>query len=187
MKTEIAFILDRSGSMQSIRDDAIGGFNAFLAAQKEQPGEAAFSLILFDDHYDVVHDRVPLQDVPNLTNKTFVPRGYTALYDAIGKTVAAISARTAEVDKVILVILTDGHENASREFSGPTIKGIIGRQQEKGWTILYLGANQDAFAVGSGLGIMRDATIQYDCNPASVTKAYASVSSMVSASRAFPN
>lgn len=176
MKTEIAFVLDRSGSMQVIRDDAIGGFNSFIAEQKKVPGDAAFSLVFFDDKYDVIHDRVPLQDVPALTDKTFVPRGSTALLDAIGKTVAAIQSRTADVDKVILAILTDGQENASREFTQAQIKQTIEQQQAKGWTVLYLGANQDAFAVGSSLGVLRGSTVQYAATAQGVSDAYLQMS-----------
>lgn len=179
MKTEIAFILDRSGSMQSIRTDAIGGFNTFIADQKQLPDQAAFSLVLFDDRYEVPIDRVPLQDVPDLTEASFVPRGSTALLDAIGKTIAAISARTEEVDKVIIAILTDGQENTSIEFTGNQIKQIIEQQQAKGWTIIYLGANQDAFAVGASLGVAAGSTVQYSADSVGIAAAYATTSASV--------
>jgi hypothetical protein len=118
--TEIAVILDRSGSMESIANDAIGGFNAFVDSQRRQPGEARMSLVLFDDRYEVPIKSQPLAKVPLLTRQTFVPRGSTALLDAIGRTIKrmtdAFAARPAanRPDTIIVAILTDGEENASR-------------------------------------------------------------------------
>lgn len=158
--TEIAVILDRSGSMQSIRDDAIGGFNSFLEAQKAVSGEAKFSLILFDNEYETPVLRQDLLHVKPLTDKTFVPRGATALYDAIGRTVNAIGADLANMpeterpSKVIIAILTDGMENSSREFAKAQISEMVKHQEEKyAWEFIYLGANQDAFDVGGALGM----------------------------------
>ena len=121
--TEIISIVDRSGSMQSILDDAIGGFNTFLAAQQRQPGEAKLSLILFDHEYQVVQQAVDIQQVEPLNQDTYVPRGSTALLDAVGKTIDAVGERlaaTAESERpsqVIISILTDGYENARQTYS----------------------------------------------------------------------
>ena len=129
--TEIISIVDRSGSMQSILDDAIGGFNTFLAAQQRQPGEAKLSLILFDHEYQVVHQAVDIQQVEPLNQDTYVPRGSTALLDAVGKTIDAVGERlaaTAESERpsqVIVSILTDGYENASQTYSKPKVAEMI--------------------------------------------------------------
>lgn len=185
-KVEIAFVLDRSGSMSSVKKDAIGGFNSFLAEQKAQPGEAVFTLALFDDQYDVIHNGIDLQRVPELNERTFVPRGWTALYDAIGRTVNAIAARTDEGDKVIIAILTDGAENKSREYTRDQIHRLLEEKQAKGWTVIYLGANQDAFAVGSSLGVLRGSTYQFDATSKGMATAYADMTISVSAARVGP-
>jgi hypothetical protein len=154
--TELICIVDRSGSMSSIRSDAIGGFNTFLDAQKKAPGKANLTLVLFDDQYDVVHDAATIDGVEALTEKTYIPRGSTALLDAIGR--AIIDAKTKvdnprEKPHVIVSILTDGEENASREFSRDQIFKMITEQTENGWEFIFLAANQDAISAGMGLGI----------------------------------
>lgn len=129
--TEIICVIDRSGSMESIRSDAIGGFNRFLADQQEPEDPARLTMVLFDDQYDVAYNGMDIHNVPPLTTRTFVPRGMTALLDAIGKTLNTVSARLAEIpaedrpEKIIVAILTDGHENASREFSLPVIRKSV--------------------------------------------------------------
>ena len=161
--TEIAFILDRSGSMHAVRDDAIGGFNAFLESQKAMPGEARFTFVLFDHEYETVMFRKDIGEVEPLTAHTYVPRGSTALLDAIGQTVNAIGAQLAALpeserpSKVIVAILTDGMENASKEFTPLQIAEMVKHQQEiYSWEFIYLGANQDAYAVGGGLGMRKE-------------------------------
>ena len=135
--TEIVSIVDRSGSMQSILDDAIGGFNTFLAAQQRQPGEAKLSLILFDHEYQIVHQAVDIQQVEPLNQDTYVPRGSTALLDAVGKTIDAVGERLAATpeserpSQVIVSILTDGYENASQTYSKPKVAEMIKHQTEK--------------------------------------------------------
>jgi len=131
MKTDITVVLDRSGSMESIAGDVIGGLNTFVRAQAQVEGEACFTLVQFDDHYEVVHAHVPVQDVPPLTDQTYVPRGSTALLDAIGRTIVATGARLAmmaEADRpqvVIFAVQTDGLENASREFTRQQVFDMI--------------------------------------------------------------
>jgi len=151
--SEIVCIVDRSGSMATIAADAIGGFNTFLAEQKKLPGEAQFTLVLFDTEYLVPVANQPIQSVEPLTNKTFVPRGGTALLDAIGRTIATIGVRlgkTPESERpahVIVVILTDGEENSSHEYSHSRIASMIQHQQDKyNWHFVYLGVGIDAFA-----------------------------------------
>ena len=136
MKTDITVVLDRSGSMESIAKDVVTGLNEFVHKQQEVEGEAWFTLVQFDDEYDVVHFRAPIADVPKLTRRTYVPRGSTALLDAIGRTIVDISARIASMapgdrpDQIVFAVATDGQENASHEFTRRQIFKMI-REREK--------------------------------------------------------
>lgn len=166
--TEIAFILDRSGSMQSQLEPAIAGFNAFLREQKETPGEARFTLVLFDDQYEVPCHAIPIREVVELDATTFVPRGCTALLDAIGRTVEETGARLAAMPEnarpgqVIVAILTDGLENASRRFSIAQVSDLIARQRDVyKWQFFFLGANQDAIATAAALSIDANAAMEF--------------------------
>ncbi len=167
-KTAIAVVLDRSGSMGSCRNDTIGGFNTFLEEQQKLPGYATLTLAQFDDVYEVVYLDRPIKEVPKLTTETFVPRGSTALCDAIGRTIVTLGAKLAampEVDrpgKVVVVIITDGGENASHEYTREKIKALTEHQQAKyEWKFVYLGANQDAISVGSSLGMLKSMSASY--------------------------
>ena len=180
---EIAVVLDRSGSMDIIRTDAIGGFNRFLEDQKQVEGEAHLTLVLFDHEYEVVHDRVALADVPELTEQTYQPRGTTALDDAIGRTVETLGKQLETLpederpDKVLVVILTDGIENASTDYNTPKIKEILKRQQETyGWKVEYLAANVDAFAEGGMRGTTQANTHAFAATGQGVREAYAGAS-----------
>ncbi len=158
--TEIAFILDRSGSMESMVEPAISGFNRLLREQQQEPGGARFTLVLFDDQYEVPVDSLPISEVVELDTSTFVPRGSTALLDAIGRTVDELGKKLAalpEADRpgqVIVAILTDGMENASRHCTWQDIARKIRHQTEVyGWRFLFLGANQDAIATAGRMSI----------------------------------
>ena len=188
--TEIISIVDRSGSMQSILDDAIGGFNTFLAAQQRQPGEAKLSLILFDHEYQVVHQAVDIQQVEPLNQDTYVPRGSTALLDAVGKTINAVGERlaaTAESERpsqVIVSILTDGYENASQTYSKPKVTEMIKHQTEKySWAFEFQAANMDAFAAAKELSIAPDRVVQFEATSEGVREAFAEQSQRISAMR----
>ena len=179
----ISVVLDRSGSMGSIRHDTIGGFNTFLKTQKESPGEATLSLTQFDTEYLLVHSFVPIQEVPELNERTFVPRGATALYDAIGLAIVGCGEKLAALseeerpEKVILVILTDGEENSSREYSHSRIQGMIKEQSDKyNWEFVFLGANIDAKKVGDSLGVKLGNTMTYAANSKGVGASFASMS-----------
>lgn len=153
MKTEILCIIDRSGSMSSIRADAEGGFNTFVTDQKKVPDPAKITITEFDDKYDVVCAGRDISDAPKYT---LVPRGSTALYDAIGRTLDVQGKRIAEekwADKVIVVIVTDGGENASKEYTGARVKEMTEHAQKNGWSFLYLAANVDVKATAMNLGI----------------------------------
>ncbi len=185
--TDINIVLDRSGSMQSIKNDTIGGFNAFLEAQKTVPGEASISLVQFDNVYEVVYQALALGDAPELTATTFVPRGSTALLDAIGRAINATGARLAamaETDrpsKVIFVILTDGYENASQEFTAVQINQMIQHQRDAyQWEFVFLGANQDAITTASQLGIQAGNAMSYAASPVGTRAAFQSVAKNLS-------
>lgn len=157
--TEVVIVLDRSGSMDKIRQDMKGGLNRFLEEQKKEPGECQVTLVQFDNEYEVVHAGVALKDVPPVE---LVPRGMTALRDALGRTINSVGERLEEMPeeqrpgKVVFLIITDGLENASREFSAEQVREMIERQQrDYSWLFVYLGANQDAFAVGQDLGVQQ--------------------------------
>ena len=166
--TELVFILDRSGSMSGLEADTIGGFNALIAKQKLEPGEAYVSTILFDNYTDVIHDRVPLDRVPELTRKEYYVRGCTALLDAVGGAIHHMGnvhkyAREEDrPEKTIFVITTDGMENASREYTYDRVKKMIQHEQEKyGWEFLFLGANIDAAKEAARFGITEDRAANY--------------------------
>lgn len=188
--TEIICIVDRSGSMTSIRDDAIGGFNTLLAEQQKLGDEALLTLVLFDHEYDLVLDGIPLPEVQPLTSDTYVPRGTTALLDAVGRTIDDVGRRladTAEVERpanVLVCILTDGMENASRDYTRDRVRGMIEHQQEKyGWEFQFLAANQDAFTEAGAMGIAQKDAASFVADSAGVYQAFASLSQRASRTR----
>ena len=189
--TEIVFILDRSGSMAGLEDDTIGGFNAMIEKQKREPGEAYVSTILFDNHTDVIHDRVDIQKIQPMTRKEYYVRGCTALLDAVGKAIHHIGnvhkyAREEDrPEKTMFIITTDGMENASREYTYDRLKTMIERQKEKyGWEFLFLGANIDAISTARRFGIDEDHAVNYHCDSAGTTLNYEVVSEAIRTVRA---
>ncbi len=181
--TDITIVLDRSGSMASVREDTIGGFNSFLEEQKAVSGSATLSLVQFDDRYEVLYEGRRLQDAPLLTAQTFVPRGSTALLDAVGRTIQATGVRLAALPererprKVLFVVMTDGEENASREFSSGQIFDMITHQREKyQWEFVFVGANQDAIATGASYGIPQANALNYAATPAGTRRMNAALS-----------
>mgnify|MGYP006291390079 CR=1 FL=1 len=169
--TELVFIVDRSGSMNSIREAAIGSFNKFLEDQKKGPGEVQVTLVLFDHEYNMLYSGIPIDAADELDATTFVPRGNTALFDAIGRTINEVGSRlaqTADRDRpgsVVVAILTDGNENASREFDAQEIKGMIEEQESKySWVFAYLSADKDAISDAGKIGIARNMTHQFSAN-----------------------
>ncbi|HUG92380.1 MAG TPA: vWA domain-containing protein [Planctomycetaceae bacterium] len=189
-RTDITIILDRSGSMGTISEDAIAGFNRFIDDQLAVSGTAKLTLVQFDDRHEILYDAVPLRDVPPLTHDTFKPRGATALHDAIGKSIQHIKTRLASTDpaeqptQVIFVIITDGHENASHEFDRPLIADMIRHQREQGdWAFLFFGANQDAVKEADGLGIDRESAMTFESSGAGARKAFRTISQSISSFR----
>ena len=167
-RTELVFVLDRSGSMSGLEADTIGGFNAMLQKQKAQPGEVTVTTVLFDDRYELLHDRMEIRAIAPVTDREYYVRGCTALLDAMGRTIdkiATVQRRSApehRADKVLFVITTDGMENASREYSYQRIRAMVERQKaEFGWDFLFLGANIDAIATARRFGIREDRAVNY--------------------------
>lgn len=181
--TEIVFILDRSGSMDSIRDDAIGAFNAFIEDQKKIPGDANLTLVLFNHEYKEVYGSKDLKEAQPITAEDYVPSGMTAMLDAIGRTISAVGERLAAMPedkrpgKVAVAIMTDGMENDSKGYTLEQVKTMIEHQESAyKWCFFFLGANIDAFAAGSGIAIKAASTLQYDATGAGVRKAMHSYS-----------
>lgn len=163
--THIEFVLDRSGSMHSIRADVEGGFDAFISDQRTHPGECTVSLAQFDNEYETVFTAVDVHEVAALN---LVPRGSTAMLDAIGRSISDLGSRLAALPEarrpgtVIFAIMTDGMENSSSEFTYPAVKELITRQEQKySWQFLYLGADQDAIEVGAAIGVRADRSLTY--------------------------
>ena len=169
--TELVMILDRSGSMAGLEADTIGGYNAMLARQREMDGEVIVSTVLFDDRIDVIHDRLPMDRVPQMTKKEYYVRGCTALLDAVGGAIHHIAnvhkyAREEDrPEKTIFVITTDGMENASKRYSYEKVRRMVEKEKEKyGWEFLFLGANMDAIAVAGRFGIGEDRAVTYEAD-----------------------
>jgi hypothetical protein len=188
--TEIAFILDRSGSMADCRDAAIEGFNRFLREQQQTEGLAKLTLVLFDDEYLVPVQSLPVQEVLGLNTETYVPRNCTALLDAIGTTIQDLGGRLsamAEKDRpgqVIVTILTDGLENASQKFTWKDVGAMIKAQTETyKWTFLFLGANQDAIATAAQISIAAGNAATYAADSVGSRSSHRSLSRKTSAMR----
>lgn len=188
--TEIVFILDRSGSMSGLEGDTIGGFNAMIEKQKKEPGEALISTVLFDNASEVIHDRVPVQQVAPMTEKEYSVRGCTALLDAIGGAIHHIGnvhkyARDEDVpEHTLFVITTDGMENASRSYGSDKVKAMIEHQKEKyGWEFLFLGANIDAVETAQHFGIGADRAVNYHADHEGTQLNYDVLSDAVSSVR----
>ena len=160
MKTRIVFILDRSGSMANVRKDTIGGFNSFLKQQKKIDGDVKFTLAQFDNKYELIYDNVDIKRVKKLDNDTFVPRGATALLDAIGRTINGMSRRKKD-ETILIAILTDGYENDSREYNNDQINKLIKKCRKKDWAITFLAANEDAFKTAQQYGISINNTMSF--------------------------
>ena len=184
--TELVFILDRSGSMCGLEKDAIGGFNSMIEKQKQEDGQALVSTVLFDNESVVIHDRLPLDRVPPLTEKEYYTCGCTALLDAVGGAIHHIGnvhkyARKEDVpEKTLFIITTDGYENASRHYDYEKVRHMIQHEKEKyGWEFLFLGANIDAAAEAKRFGISEDRAVTYKCDAAGTALNYDVISEAV--------
>lgn len=187
--TEIVFLLDRSGSMGGLESDTIGGYNAMLQKQQALESEAVVTTVLFDDKYELLHDRINLRAVSPITEKEYYVRGTTALLDAIGRSIAKIDtalAHTAEdyrANKVLFVITTDGMENASREYSYTRVCELVEAQKRRGWEFLFLGANIDAVETAGKFGINENRAVRYHADGKGTKLNFSAVGSAVTSFR----
>ncbi|MGD0739833.1 MAG: vWA domain-containing protein [Terracidiphilus sp.] len=187
--TRIAIVLDRSGSMESCKESTVSGFNEFIRTQQELPGEAMVKLVQFDDRYETVFD-MNLKLCPELTQNTFVPRGSTALLDAQGRTIVELGKELAALpenerpSKVVVVTLTDGLENASKEYNLERIGELIREQRDKyNWDFVFLGANQDAIQTAAAMNIPLPSAMSYSTSKAGIAATMAAVSHYVGSAR----
>src|ERR1035437_2514823 len=171
--TDIHIILDKSGSMMSVRDDTIGGFHAWLEAQKAAGPDQRLSLTLFDTTYLTPYVEKLLTDVEPLTPESYVPDGFTALLDAIGATVKKIQDKDQK-NAVLVVVITDGHENSSHEYTRAAVKALIEDRQAAGWQFLYIGADQSGFDDAQTMGYA--STRSYASTSEGTRAAYAGLS-----------
>lgn len=200
--TFICLVVDKSGSMSSIKKDTIGGFNEFLESQKKVEGEALISLVLFDTSYNVVYENIPIQNAAPLNESTYIPNGGTALYDAFGQAMKSMRKRIQELpeeeqpEKVLFAVLTDGEENSScirnkegmRKYTKEKIFEKVKRyQDEDDWGFIFLGANQDAYQVGSGLGFAANNTVTYKASSKGMKSVMDTVSFFASNFRSAPD
>lgn len=192
--TELVFILDRSGSMCGLESDTIGGFNSMIKKQKAQIGEAKVTTVLFDHSYQLLHDRLLIEHIAPMTEKEYYVAGSTALLDAIGSTIQKICnvqkhlPRAERAEKVIFVIITDGMENSSLEFSYKKVKKMIERQKYRyGWEFMFLGANIDAVQEAARFGVSADRAVTYACDSKGVQLNYDVVSQTICDMRATCN
>lgn len=194
-RTHITMILDRTGSMESIRHDTIGGFNAFLQGQKAAPGTATLTLVQFDsrDPYDVVHNFVPIALAAELTPATYVPRASTPLFDALGRGILDLErsltllAPTQRPDHVVFVVITDGQENASREFTAAQVKTMIHEKQAAdGWEFVFLSADLAAIDEAIALGVETRASLAFDKTSVGTADAFLSLDMIVGSRRRSP-
>ena len=192
LRTEIVFILDASGSMSGLESDTVGGFNGMIERNREEPGEAVVSTIIFNDKSYVLHDRIDIREVPRLTRRQYRCSGCTALLDAVGGAIKHVDLVQGvlpdgyKADKVLFVITTDGMENASRRFSYAQIKNMIERRRKQGWEFLFIGANIDAGAEAEQLGIERDRAADYLADEQGTEVLYAAMASAVASVRSAP-
>jgi len=189
-QTELVFIMDRSGSMYGLENDTIGGFNSMLTKQQAEPGECRITTVLFDNEYEILHDRIDIKGIRPISEHEYFVRGQTALLDAVGRTINKISGiqrNTTEdyrAEKVLFVITTDGMENASREYSYENIKLMIERQKEKhGWEFIFLGANMDAVEVANRFGVDRNHAQSFHNDSEGIALNYSVISDAVASFR----
>ncbi len=188
--TNITFILDKSGSMWGLESDTIGGFNSMLNKQKHEDGQAYLNTVLFNSKMDYLHKNVPIEQVEELTEEDYRPGGCTALLDAVGNTISQIDEfnnnlpDNAKPDKTIVIIITDGMENASEEYSLSQIKKLVKSKQDQGdWEFIFLGANIDAIQTAGSIGIAANRAANFNNDSRGIGVNFAAVSGVVSLTR----
>lgn len=186
MKTELVFILDKSGSMSGLEKDVIGGFNSMINNQKKEEGEAIVTTVLFDTKIKKIHNRVDLKNVNDITDSDYVPSGCTAMLDAIGTTINEVirDQKYDKIDKTVIVITTDGMENSSVEYDYKMIHELIEKVKKENYEIVFLGANIDSKMEAEKLGIEKNDAVDYISDELGTSVAYKAVSKRLSKSRA---
>lgn len=188
--TEVVFILDRSGSMSGLEDDTIGGFNSMLKEQREEEGDANVTTVLFDDEIEMLHKRVDIKEIKNITSKDYYVRGCTALLDAIGYSINFMinvqkNKKEERAKNVLFIITTDGYENASKEYTYEKIKKMITYEKERyNWQFLFLGANIDAISTARNFGISEEFASNYVSDEVGTQITYEVMNSAISTCRA---
>lgn len=186
--TEVVFILDRSGSMSGLEDDTIGGFNSMLKEQRSEEGDANVTTVLFDDEIEMLHKRVNIKEIKNITSKDYYVRGCTALLDAIGYSInfmINVQKKEERAKNVLFIITTDGYENASKEYSYEKIKKMITYEKERyNWQFLFLGANIDAISTARNFGISEEFASNYVSDEVGTQITYEVMNSAISTCRA---
>lgn len=188
--TEVVFILDRSGSMSGLEDDTIGGFNSMLKKQRKEEGDANVTTVLFDDEIEMLHKRVDIKEIKNITSKDYYVRGCTALLDAIGYSINFMinvqkNKKEEKAKNVLFIITTDGYENASKEYSYEKIKKMINYEKERyNWQFLFLGANMDAISTARNFGISEEFASNYVSDEVGTQITYEVMNSAISTCRA---
>lgn len=180
---DIVCILDKSGSMYPLVQDTIGGYNGFIEEQREGKGKKRVTLVLFDTSYNVVYARRKIRDVKPLKYPVYQAGGATALLDAIGATVTSLErgySTDGEPDETVVLIITDGQENSSKEYNSDQIKEMVEKKREEGWTFFFLGANIDTFSVAADLGLDVNTTADYTASSAGTAAVYETVSKAIS-------
>lgn len=188
--TEIICVIDKSGSMDSLKSDAIGGFNSFLESQKKLPGSATLTAVLFDTSYEFLSKGIDIQQAPALSEENYVPGGMTALIDALGRTIDDVGKRLADTDesdrpeKIIVVIITDGEENSSTEYNHKQVMDKITHQRDKySWEFIFLAAGQDAIEAAASIGISKNFAYNFTANAKGVSSSYGGVNMAVTSYR----
>lgn len=179
---ELVAIVDRSGSMGNLRVETVGGLNTFLKEQQALPGHANLTVVMYDDRYEVPLKNVPLKDVPEFTLEDFVPRGMTATYDAVGKAISELEEINPE--KAVIMIVTDGGENASQEYTQPAVAAKVKAAEDRGWQVVFMAQNIDARAASQSLGITRGVVSAVAKGAAGVHEGYSTMNLCASAYRA---
>lgn len=184
--TELVFIIDRSGSMSGLESDTIGGFNSLVKKQKKEDGQCYVSTVLFSDRSKVIHDRVSISDIKEMTEDDYCPNGCTALIDAIGGAIKHISSvhryiRPEDVpEHTMFVITTDGLENSSHNYSSKEVKKMVREKEKEGWEFLFIGANIDSVETAQSFGISSDRAVNYNADSKGTEILYESVCAQVS-------
>ena len=181
--TEVVFILDRSGSMAGLESDTISGFNGMLEKQKELDGKAYLTTALFDDRYELLHNHIDIRKAEKLTEKQYYVRGCTALLDAVGYTIQKIAHEKDGDSQVIMIITTDGYENASHEYTYASLKKLIEKKKKEGWEFIFLGANIDAAETAGRFGVGADRSANFHNDAMGIEANYRAITKAVGAFR----